>query len=67
MLLIVTTIAPSSAAAESEMLVKAARAGARLAFVSIKTIYVEGRASPIRPVRDTWLFLGLVLRLVFRR
>lgn len=54
-------------AAESEMLVKAARAGARLAFVTIKTIYVEGRASHIRPVRDTWLFLGLVLRLVFKR
>jgi len=50
-------------AAESEMLVKAARAGARIAEVPIRTIYLDGR-SHIRPVRDAWQFLTLVLRLV---
>jgi glycosyltransferase involved in cell wall biosynthesis len=54
-------------AAESEMLVLAARAGAHLANVPVRTIYIEGRQSRIRPVRDTWRFMLLVLRLAFSK
>ncbi|MHC4915472.1 MAG: glycosyltransferase family 2 protein [Planctomycetota bacterium] len=54
-------------AAESEMLVTAARIGARIVNVSVPTIYVEGRKSRIRPVRDAVLFLLLVVRLLFTR
>ena len=54
-------------AAESEMLVHAARAGANIVNVTISTIYIEGRQSHIKPVRDTWKFLQLVLRLIFYR
>jgi glycosyltransferase involved in cell wall biosynthesis len=54
-------------AAESEMLVSAARIGARIVNVPVPTIYVEGRKSRIRPVRDTWKFLLLVVRLLFTR
>ncbi|MFA6029337.1 MAG: glycosyltransferase family 2 protein [Elusimicrobiota bacterium] len=51
-------------AAESEALVRAARAGARLAFVPVRTVYLEGRRSRIRPLRDTGRFILLVLRLL---
>jgi glycosyltransferase involved in cell wall biosynthesis len=54
-------------AAESEMLVRAARAGAKIVNLPVRTIYIEGRRSRIRPVRDTWRFILLVLRLVFDR
>jgi glycosyltransferase involved in cell wall biosynthesis len=59
-------IKPSSGgfAAESEMLVHAARAGAKIVNVEIPTIYVEGRQSHIRPIPDTWKFILLVLRLM---
>ena len=50
-------------AAEGEMLVKAARAGARLAEVPIRTIY-GGRASRIKPGRDTLRFFAMVFRLL---
>jgi glycosyltransferase involved in cell wall biosynthesis len=52
-------------AAESEMLVHAARAGARIVNVPIPTIYIEGRRSRINPVVDTWRFVLLVVRLIF--
>jgi len=54
-------------AAESEMLVHAARAGARIVNVPIPTIYIEGRQSRINPIVDTWRFGLLVLRLIFGR
>jgi len=54
-------------AAESEMLVNAARAGARIVNVGIPTIYIEGRKSRINPILDTWRFLLLILRLVFEK
>ena len=59
-------IAPRAArfAAESEMLVKAARAGARIALLPIQTRYVPGRRSRIRPVLDTARFFAAVLRLL---
>jgi len=49
------------------MLVRAARAGANMVSVPIKTIYLEDQRSHIRPVRDTWRFLALVLRLMFSK
>jgi glycosyltransferase involved in cell wall biosynthesis len=52
--------------AESEMLVKAARAGLRIAEVPIRTIYGD-EVSHIHPVRDTLRFFGLVFRLMARR
>ena len=54
-------------AAESEMLVEAARAGARIVNVPIRTVYLEGRRSRVRPVRDTWRFLCMALRLALTR
>lgn len=53
-------------AAESEMLVRAARRGTRMAEVPIKTIYGD-EVSHINPVRDTWRFIKLVCRLAFTR
>ncbi len=54
-------------AAESEMLVHAARIGAKIVNVTVPTIYIEGRKSRINPIVDTWRFMLLVLRLVFSR
>lgn len=48
--------------AESEILVKAARAGFRIGGVPIRTIYGEERSN-IHPLRDTVRFVGLVARL----
>jgi glycosyltransferase involved in cell wall biosynthesis len=55
--------------AESEILVKAARAGFRIGTVPIRTIYAEEK-STIQPLRDTIRFIGMILRLApisFRR
>lgn len=49
--------------AESEILVKAARAGFRIGAVPIRTIY-GGEQSTIHPLRDTVRFVGLVMRLL---
>jgi glycosyltransferase involved in cell wall biosynthesis len=49
--------------AESEILVKAARAGFRIGAVAIGTIYGE-ETSTIRPMRDTLRFVALVLKLM---
>jgi glycosyltransferase involved in cell wall biosynthesis len=48
--------------AESEILIKASRAGFRIGAVSIRTIYGEER-STIHPIRDTVRFISLVLKL----
>jgi glycosyltransferase involved in cell wall biosynthesis len=48
--------------AESEILVKASRAGFRIGSVPIRTIYGEER-STIHPVRDSVRFISLVLKL----
>ena len=53
-------------AAESEMLVRAARRSLRLAEVPIRTIY-GSETSHINPVRDTWRFFALVFRLLVKR
>lgn len=50
---------------ESEFLVTAARAGFRIAAVSIPTLY-NAPGSHIRPVRDTVRFVRFVLRHLFR-
>lgn len=47
--------------AESELLIKAGRAGFRIAEVPIATIYRGGKSS-IRPVVDTWRFVRLFVR-----
>jgi len=49
---------------ESELLIKAGRMGARIASVSIKTIYAD-EVSSISPFRDTMRFLALVIRSFF--
>jgi glycosyltransferase involved in cell wall biosynthesis len=48
--------------AESEILVKASRAGFRIGAVPIRTIYGQER-STIHPVRDTVRFISLVVKL----
>jgi glycosyltransferase involved in cell wall biosynthesis len=50
-------------AAESEMLVNAARLGLRISFVPIKTIYHGTERSHIRPVRDALRFFSMIARL----
>jgi glycosyltransferase involved in cell wall biosynthesis len=49
---------------ESEILMKAARRGARISSVPIRTIYADER-SKINPVRDTIRFFVLVFRSLF--
>ena len=48
--------------AESEILIKAGRAGKRIVEVPIRTIYGDER-SKIRPVRDTIRFIKLLVRI----
>jgi glycosyltransferase involved in cell wall biosynthesis len=48
--------------AETEMLIQAGRAGQKIVSVPVRTIYEPGRASRIRPLRDTVRFLKLVAR-----
>ena len=45
---------------ETEMLIQAGRAGHKIVSIPIRTVYESGRASRIRPFRDTVLFLKLV-------
>ncbi|MCU0724029.1 MAG: glycosyltransferase family 2 protein [Planctomycetes bacterium] len=47
-------------AGESEILIRAGRAGFRIAEVPVSTVYFEGRQSRIDPVRDTIRFFRLV-------
>jgi glycosyltransferase involved in cell wall biosynthesis len=47
---------------ESEMLIQAGRAGVKISSVPIRTIYDLGRASRIRPLRDTVRFFKLIAR-----
>ena len=46
---------------EAEMLIEAARAGCRIDFIPVKTIYGSGE-SKINPVRDTIRFIRLIIR-----
>lgn len=48
--------------AESEIIIKAGRAGKRIVEVPVRTIYGDER-SKIRPVRDTVRFIRLVIRI----
>ena len=47
---------------ESEILIRACRRGARLAQVTVKTIYFQAGQSKINPVTDTLRFLRLLWR-----
>ena len=47
---------------ETEMLIQAGRAGRKITNVRIRTIYETGRASRIRPWRDTVRFFKLVAK-----
>ncbi|MCX7915288.1 MAG: glycosyltransferase family 2 protein, partial [Verrucomicrobiae bacterium] len=47
---------------ETEMLIQAGRAGYRITSVPVRTIYLPGRHSHIRPLRDTLRFLRLAFR-----
>jgi len=53
-------------AAESEILLELADAGARIGSVPIRTIY-RHETSKINPVIDTWRFLAMILRRRRRR
>ena len=57
-------IISSNYEAESELLIKAARAGRRIASVPITTIY-RGEVSGIRPIKDTLRFIAMIARLIF--
>ncbi|MDQ7779423.1 MAG: glycosyltransferase family 2 protein [Planctomycetota bacterium] len=48
---------------ESELLVKAARAGFAIVEVPVRTIYRADAQSKIHPLRDTWRFLATAVRL----
>lgn len=56
------SLATSHFETETEMLIQAGRAGYRIVSVPVRTIYVPGRQSHIRPIRDTVRFLRLTLR-----
>lgn len=56
----------SSFEIESELLIKAAKKGYRIASVPIQTIYA-GEKSRINPVRDTMRFIVYILRELFSR
>ncbi len=49
---------------ESEILIKAGRAGLKIASVPVKTIYGD-EVSAINPIVDAWRFFRLVLRTLF--
>ncbi len=51
---------------ETEIIVKAAKAGFSIGEVPIKTIYFENFKSHINPFTDTFRFIRLVLRLLWR-
>lgn len=46
---------------ESEFIIKACRAGARIAEVQIRTIYADEK-SKIHPLKDTWRFFSMLWR-----
>lgn len=60
------TLESSNYEIESEMILKAARAGFRIDSVPIKTVY-EDETSRINPVVDTVRFIALMVRLSLRR
>ena len=51
---------------ETEIIVKAARAGFSVGEVPIRTIYLEGTKSYVNPFFDTVRFIRLVLRMLWR-
>lgn len=51
---------------ESEMLLKAARAGAKFAHVDVPTIY-GAEKSKIKPLKDTWKFFRVILKELISR
>jgi len=50
---------------ETEFLIEASRAGIRIDSIPVKTIYNK-EESYINPVRDTFRFIGLILKQLFR-
>lgn len=52
---------------DTEMLVKAARCGFKIGFVSIKTIYSPRAKSKINQIVDPLKFLGVAFKLMFYR
>jgi glycosyltransferase involved in cell wall biosynthesis len=49
---------------DSEIIIKACRAGARVSSIPVRTIYGSERSS-IRPIHDTARFIALVMRSLF--
>ena len=60
------TLTCSNFEIESEMIIKAARAGFTIDSVPIRTIY-EDEVSKIHPVRDTLRFIRFIVRVMFER
>lgn len=52
---------------DTEILFQAAKNGFRIVEASVSCIYPETHTSHIHPVRDTWRFIRLCLRLIFTR
>jgi glycosyltransferase involved in cell wall biosynthesis len=59
------TLTTSRFDTEAEAIIKAGKAGFRIAFVPIKTIYSERQESNFVPVRDTYLISIVYLRSLF--
>ncbi|NQT95707.1 MAG: glycosyltransferase family 2 protein [Candidatus Omnitrophica bacterium] len=51
---------------DSELLIKLARKGYKIESVPIRSIYADER-SKIRPIRDTFRFLGFLIKSLFKR
>jgi glycosyltransferase involved in cell wall biosynthesis len=56
------TLTTSNYDTESEMLIRAGRKGYTIKEIPISTIYGMGEKSSIRPIRDTYRFIKLVIR-----
>ncbi len=60
------TLEASNYEIETEMIIRASRAGFRIESVPIKTIY-KGEKSRVNPVVDTLRFIAFVIKIIFTR
>ena len=59
-------IATARFEADVEFLFRAAQYGFRIISMPVRTIYIPGRQSKIRPLRDTFRYIRLCLKEIFR-
>lgn len=60
------TLDSSNFETESELIIKAARKGFKISFVSIKTVYQDEK-SRINPILDTLRFMAFLVKMSFER